>query len=71
MKIHRRVDTDIKIAQSEFMTALGLGDEGSIAELKIEWDENFHRYGSGASVVIIKTIRHENAKRLPRPRRKR
>lgn len=70
MKIHRRVDTEIKIVQSEFMEALGLGPEGSISELKIEFDENYHRYGSGASVISIKTIRHEHAKRLPRPLRK-
>ena len=71
MRLHRHSVTKIKITESEFIEALGLGDEGFISAIKHEYVNDYHRVGVGANLVEIEMVKNKWAARKPRPRRKR
>jgi hypothetical protein len=73
MNVARRTQTKVMLTHTEFLEALGLEDEGYIQnDIKVEWTPDYHRQGSGATVVTINLIKHKTDRhRKAGPRRKR
>lgn len=72
MKIHRRTEIKVKLTDKEFKEALGITEEGYIQKITYDWIADYHRQGTGASVVAVELVLHRNDyHRKAAPRRKR